>query len=76
MTKNETLTEVAVFTPKSALIAASNGAHRIELCSGYSEGGLSPSAATILFVREKVTIPIRVLPAGWGRWGGFWSFDP
>jgi copper homeostasis protein len=62
MTKtNETLTEVAVFTPKSALIAASNGAHRIELCSGYSEGGLSPSAATILYVREKVKIPIYVM---------------
>ncbi len=55
------LVEVAAFTPAAALAAYNAGADRIELCSGYAEGGLSPSAATIGFVREKVSIPIHVM---------------
>jgi len=55
------LAEVAVFTPRSALIAAEAGAGRVELCSGYSEGGLSPSAASILYVREWLKIPVHVM---------------
>lgn len=61
MEKEKTLLEVAVFTPGSALIAAKAGADRIELCSGYSEGGLSPSAGTIQQVREKLMIPVHVM---------------
>jgi len=57
----EILIEVAAFTPCSALNAASAGAHRIELCSGYSEGGLAPSAASIQYVREIVDIPVHVM---------------
>jgi copper homeostasis protein len=44
------ITEIAVFTPASALEASAAGADRIELCSGYSEGGLSPSAGSIEYV--------------------------
>lgn len=55
------LIEVAAFTPNAALAAYTAGAHRIELCSGYAEGGLSPSAATILWVREKVPILLHVM---------------
>ena len=55
------LIEVAAFTPNAALTAYKAGAHRIELCSGYAEGGLSPSAATILWVREKVPLQIHVM---------------
>ena len=61
MKRNRTLIEVAAFTPGSALNAAIAGADRIELCSGYSEGGLSPSTGTILYVREKVNIPVFVM---------------
>ncbi len=53
--------EIAAFTPSSALTAARNGADRIELCSGYAEGGLSPSAGTVAFVRDQITIPLHVM---------------
>ncbi|MTK54621.1 copper homeostasis protein CutC [Paludibacter sp.] len=55
------LIETAAFTPKAALVAANNGADRIELCSGFAEGGLSPSVGTIELVRESVSIPFHVL---------------
>lgn len=55
------LIEVAAFTPNAALSAYKAGANRIELCSGYTEGGLSPSAATIMWVREKVPLPLHVM---------------
>ncbi|MBE0662261.1 MAG: copper homeostasis protein CutC [Bacteroidales bacterium] len=55
------LIEVAAFTPNAALAALKAGADRIELCSGYAEGGLSPSAATIMWVREKVAVPLHVM---------------
>lgn len=55
------LIEVAAFTPGAALDAFHAGADRIELCSGYTEGGLSPSAATIAVVRENVSIPVHVM---------------
>ncbi|TVQ08298.1 MAG: copper homeostasis protein CutC [Bacteroidetes bacterium] len=61
MSANQILTEIAVFTPESALTAAAAGANRIELCSGYAEGGLSPSAATIQYVKTKVNIPVHVM---------------
>ncbi|MBW6481186.1 MAG: copper homeostasis protein CutC [Bacteroidales bacterium] len=61
MEKGKILLEVAVFTPGSALIAAKAGADRIELCSGFSEGGLSPSTGTIQHVREKLNIPVHIM---------------
>ncbi len=61
MKRRRTLIELAAFTPGSAINAAIAGADRIELCSGYSEGGLSPSSGTILYVKEKVNIPIFVM---------------
>jgi copper homeostasis protein len=61
MEKGRILLEVAVFTPGSALVAAKAGADRVELCSGYSEGGLSPSAGTIQYIREKLQIPVHVM---------------
>lgn len=53
--------EVAAFTPSSALIAAQSGADRIELCSGFAEGGLSPSIGSVAIVRDRVNIPIHVM---------------
>jgi copper homeostasis protein len=34
--------EIACFNPESAMIAFENGADRIELCAGLSEGGTTP----------------------------------
>ncbi len=53
--------EVATFTLNAAITAANTGADRIELCSGYSEGGLSPSAGAIEFVRKKISVPLHVM---------------
>ncbi len=61
MEKGKIILEVATFTPGSALVAAKAGADRIELCSGFSEGGLSPSTGTIQHVREKLEIPVHVM---------------
>ncbi|HPW66026.1 MAG TPA: copper homeostasis protein CutC [Salinivirgaceae bacterium] len=61
MSQNRTLLEVAVFTPESAIVACQAGADRIELCSGYSEGGLSPSAASIKLVRQSVDCKLHVM---------------
>lgn len=55
------LIEVAAFTPKGALTAAENGAGRIELCSGFAEGGLSPSVGSICYVRERLSVPLHVM---------------
>ncbi len=60
--KNRAITiEVATFTPNAAITAANAGAHRVELCSGYSEGGLSPSAGAVIKVRENISIPLHVM---------------
>ncbi len=61
MNQNNVILEVASFTPSSALHAFAAGAGRIELCSGYLEGGLSPSAGTISYVRDHVSIPVFVM---------------
>jgi len=55
------LIEVAAFTPNAAIAACEAGANRIELCSGYAEGGLSPSIATIAWVKENVPLPVHVM---------------
>lgn len=59
--QKKVILEVASFTPASALNAFAAGADRIELCTGYSEGGLTPSPGTVQYVREKVSIPIFVM---------------
>ncbi|WP_336718865.1 copper homeostasis protein CutC [Chryseobacterium mucoviscidosis] len=53
--------EIACFNPESALIAFENGADRIELCDGLSEGGTTPDFETIQQLREKINIPIFVM---------------
>lgn len=59
--QNKIIIEVAAFTADAALAAYKAGADRIELCSGYAEGGLSPSAATIEWVRQNVYLPLHVM---------------
>lgn len=53
--------EIACFNPESAVIAFENGADRIELCDGLSEGGTTPDFETTKQLREKINIPIFVM---------------
>jgi copper homeostasis protein len=53
--------EIACFNPESAIIAFENGADRIELCDGLSEGGTTPDFQTVKQLREKINIPIFVM---------------
>lgn len=53
--------EIACFNPESAIIAFENGADRIELCDGLSEGGTTPDFETIKNLRAKINIPIFVM---------------
>ena len=55
------LVEVACFNKEDAIIAFENGANRIEFCSNYSVGGVSPSLDDIDFVLERVHIPVTVM---------------
>lgn len=57
----KSLLEIAVFSFEAALIADKAGADRIELCSAYAEGGLTPSLGTIRFVKEHVKCPVFVM---------------
>jgi len=53
--------EIACFNPESAIIAFENGADRVELCDGLSEGGTTPDVETVKQVIAKVNIPIFVM---------------
>jgi copper homeostasis protein len=53
--------EIACFNPESAIIAFENGADRIELCDGLSEGGTTPTFETVKQLRETINIPIFVM---------------
>jgi copper homeostasis protein len=50
--------EITVDTLARALAAERGGAHRIELCSDLSNGGLTPSVELMGLTREKVRLPI------------------
>jgi len=53
--------EIACFNPESAITAFENGADRIELCDGLSEGGTTPDFETVKQLREKISIPMLVM---------------
>jgi len=55
------LVEVAVETVAAARGAVADGAARLELCSGLTSGGLTPSAGLIRVVRSLVELPVYVL---------------
>jgi copper homeostasis protein len=55
------LLEVIATTVWDAITAERNGADRIELITGISEGGLTPSLGLIEEVRAAVSIPVRVM---------------
>lgn len=61
MSGSKLLVEACVDGVPSALAAEAGGAGRLELCSGLSEGGITPSVGLIEMVRERIRLPLFVL---------------
>ncbi|MBO0938759.1 copper homeostasis protein CutC [Fibrella sp. HMF5335] len=53
--------EICAYSVADCLAAQRAGAHRIELCSGRAEGGITPSIGLIRQARAATTLPIRVM---------------
>jgi copper homeostasis protein len=53
--------ELCAETIDACLVAGEGGAHRIELCSGLSEGGMTPSHGLIREAVERSGLPVHVL---------------
>ncbi len=55
------LLEIACFNIESCLLAQEAGADRIEFCSDYSVGGITPNYKDILKAKELLHIPLHVI---------------
>jgi copper homeostasis protein len=55
------LFEVCVDTAAGAVAAREGGADRVELCANLLEGGVTPSAGAVQWVREQLEISVMVL---------------
>jgi len=53
--------EVCAFSLESCRIAQQSGAHRVELCGGYPEGGTTPSHGLIQLARQALTVDLYVM---------------
>ncbi len=53
--------EAPVYTVEAALVAAEAGVDRLELCADFGEGGVTPSAGMVEFLKEALTIPLQVM---------------
>lgn len=69
------LLEIACFNPPSAILAAQNGADRIELCADYSIGGVTPSLSSLRSIQQNNSnnVPINVMIR---PWGGDFDYTP
>jgi len=55
------LLEAPVFNLQGALEAAEQGIDRLELCANFPEGGETPSAGMLRFLKSEVDIPVFVM---------------
>jgi copper homeostasis protein len=55
------LLESPVFDVDSAIKAANYGVDRLELCSSFSDGGLTPGAGLFSYLKYKIDIPVFVM---------------
>ncbi len=53
--------EAPVFDVDSALKAAEYGVDRLELCSTFSDGGLTPGPGLLSYLKSKIDIPVFVM---------------
>lgn len=58
---DKVLIEICAGSVESAIAAEKGGAHRIELCSALSEGGLTPSQGMIEYAKTNLKIRTQVL---------------
>jgi len=52
------LLEAPVFTLEAALLAEDLGVDRLELCADIGEGGTTPGAGMLAFVKSRTTLPV------------------
>lgn len=55
------LLEAPVFNLQASLEAAQQGIDRLELCSNFPEGGETPSAGMLRFLKREIDLPIFVM---------------
>lgn len=55
------LFETPVFTAEAALLAASAGVDRLELCSSFAEGGETPGPGIFRYLKQRAGIPVFVM---------------
>ena len=58
---SKVLLEAPVFNLQGALEAAEYGVDRLELCANFPEGGETPSAGMLRFLKNEVDIPVFVM---------------
>jgi copper homeostasis protein len=58
---NQYILEICAYSVEGSIAAQEGGANRIELCDNLSEGGTTPSAATIELTRYQVSIDLNII---------------